>query len=292
MPVVKMGTGSASGTYYPLGNAIAELLTDTTKDYIVNAYTGSASVSNTKLLGEGVIDMALVQNNVAYWAQNGIGLFAGNKIDNINGIAVLYPEMIQVVVRKGAGIHSIEDLEGKNVNLGPDDSGNYFDAVKIIEAHEINLKQIKVHELSFSEAITGFRDGSIDAAFITSGIPTETVLKMGAVVDIEILSIDEKIINQLIERNPYYSLAVIPKETYKELKEDLVTITTSALWVCDSDMDEDLVYEMTKNFWEHQAKIETVHPVVTHLKVENSTVNMGITMHKGARRYYEEIGFE
>ena len=89
-----MGTGGTSGTYYPLGGAISQIITDHSggKVACVAQATG-ASVENLNLLNAGDIDLALVQNDTADYAKKGEMFFKGGTTYNFfhcvdDGVAI------------------------------------------------------------------------------------------------------------------------------------------------------------------------------------------------------------
>ncbi|MEM8631104.1 MAG: TAXI family TRAP transporter solute-binding subunit [Pseudomonadota bacterium] len=58
-----------------------------------------------------------------------------------------------------------------------------------------------------------------------------------------------------------------------------------------ADLDEDLVYQVTKTFWENFGQITSDAPWTAALDVAFSTSNpVRTTIHPGAARYYREVG--
>jgi len=288
---LKFATGSVGGVYYPLGGGISETLTDNIEDTLVNAYTGNASVSNSNLINQGEVDLALVQSNVASWAIEGVDMF-DEPLEELRGIASLYSEVIQVIVRKDAGIDSFNDLVGKNVSVGKIDSGNYFDAINLMDAHGIDLASMNAKYLSFGEAFDMMINKELDAVFITSGIPTSSVALMASKVDVKLLEIDENIMQELIESFPYYTLEIIPAETYPGSESDVFALSTRALWICNKDLDDDLVYEMLKVYYEELNILKSIHVSLDQESKETALKGMSIPIHPGALKYYKEIGLE
>jgi TRAP transporter TAXI family solute receptor len=119
---ISIATGGTSGTYYPIGGAIAAAVS---KNPAINATaeTGNAAVANTNLVAEGEIEVAFSQADVTAWAYNGELMFEGRPLKNIKTIAALYPETIQLVISKEAGIKTLADLKGKKIGLGAPGSG-------------------------------------------------------------------------------------------------------------------------------------------------------------------------
>ena len=115
---LNIATGGTAGTYYPLGGALAELLNNNIKGMNASAQSTGASVANVNMLKDGSVDLAFIQNDIAYYAVNGSEMFKDNKVAGLRGLAALYPETIQFVTTADKGIKSIADLKGKKVAVG------------------------------------------------------------------------------------------------------------------------------------------------------------------------------
>jgi len=282
---VSITTGGTGGTYYPVGGAIAQTLTDNIEGLTVNSQAGNASVANCNLISTGETESALVQNNVAFWAYEGIGAFEGDPITSLRGIASLYPEAIQIVALKESGITSVEDLVGKKVGVGEIGSGVHFDVGNILAAYGMSEDDLSADYLSFSEASQKLKDKQIDAAFVTAGYPTSSITDVNLAREIVIVPIDEAMIDKMIETSPFYAKTVIPAGTYTGLDKDVVTATTMAMWVVSADVDEDLVYNMTKTLWENRENIEAAHEKGKDVTLETALDGMGVPLHEGAEKY-------
>ncbi|MCS7098810.1 MAG: TAXI family TRAP transporter solute-binding subunit, partial [Sulfolobales archaeon] len=117
-------TGGTGGVYYPLGVKLSEMLNKYAGDVISSSVsTSGASVANMRALAAGDANLVFVQNDIAYYAYRGVYMFEGSRVGVVRGIAVLYPEVVQIVVRADSGIKSIYDLEGKRVAIGAAGSG-------------------------------------------------------------------------------------------------------------------------------------------------------------------------
>lgn len=287
---IDMTTGGTGGTYYPVGGAIAQILSDNIDGMTVNSLVGNASVANCDLIKEGNTDLALVQNNVAYWAYEGIGVFKENSVTNLRGIGSLYPEAVQIVVLRESDIESVEDLKGKKVSVGVIGSGVNFDVENILAVHDMTEKDFEALHLSFSEAAAKLKNNEIDAAFVTAGYPTSSILDVNLEREIDIVPIDQDKINAMMEALPFYSSAIIPADTYSGLDEDVVTVTTLAMLVVREGLDDSVVYDITKTLWEHRDELEDAHENGRDITIDSALNGMGIPLHPGAEKYYKETG--
>ena len=283
-------TGGTGGTYYPVGGALAEVLSNNVENLAATAQAGNASVANCNLILNHETESAFVQNNVAYWAYEGIGSFEGKKVENIRGVASLYPEAIQLVALKDSGINSVEDLKGKKVSVGEQGSGVDFDVQNILDAHGLTYGDMQIDYLSFSEAAQKIKDKQLDAAFVTAGYPTSSIIDISLAREINIVPIAEEKIDKMIETSPYYAKTVIPAGTYQGQDADIVTATTMAMWVVDEQVDEALVYDVTKALWENRDSLEAAHEKGKSVTIDTALDGMAIPLHPGAEKYYKEQG--
>ncbi|MFJ7509584.1 TAXI family TRAP transporter solute-binding subunit [Peribacillus simplex] len=280
-------TGGTGGTYYPLGGQIGKIISDNTKANIT-PQTSGASAENMETLRAGEAEIAFSQTDIAAYALEGKEMFDGKPIDNIQAISSLYPETVQIVATAKSGIKSIEDLKGKKVSVGAPGSGAYINAMQILEIHGLSEKDIKGQNLSFDESAEGIQAGNIDAAFITAGTPTGAVEALSVQNDIIILPIAEDKIQALVKKYPYYAPETIPSGTYK-IKSEVKTVAVKAMLVVTKDLDDDLVYEMTKAVYDNTDKI--THAKGKFITAKTALEGLGdMEVHPGAAKYFKEKG--
>lgn len=280
-------TGGTGGTYYPLGGQIGKIISDKTKANIT-PQTSGASAENMETLRVGEAEIAFSQTDIAAYALEGKEMFDGKPIDNIQAISSLYPETVQIVTTAKSGIKSVEDLKGKKVSVGAPGSGAYINAMQILEIHGLSEKDIKGQNLSFDESAEGIQAGNIDAAFITAGTPTGAVEALSVQNDIIILPIAEDKIQALVNKYPYYAEDTIPSGTYK-IKSEVKTVAVKAMLVVKKDLDEDLVYEMTKAVYDNTDQI--THAKGDFITAETALEGLGdMEVHPGAAKYFKEKG--
>lgn len=287
---INIGTGGTAGTYYPLGGAFAEIWNTNIKNVNVTAESTGASVANVNMLQKGDIDVAIIQNDVASYAENGIELFE-NKVENIRGMATLYSEPIQCITTDGT-VNSIADLRGKKVAIGAIGSGVYCNAVQILTEAGITEKDYKPQYLSFAEAATGLRDRQIDAAFIVAGVPTSAIVDLATQRDVKVVSIDKDLAEKLKTKYSYYTDYEIPAGTYSTQKDKADTLTVQSMLVVSSKLSEDMVYNMLKSMYENTDRIKAAHKVGEFIKEDTGLNGMSIVLHPGAEKYFSEKGIK
>nr|WP_256240379.1 TAXI family TRAP transporter solute-binding subunit [Bacillus sp. V3B] len=279
-------TGGTGGTYYPLGGAFANIVSGET-GIETNAETSGASVENMTTLKDGNAEIAFSQTDIAAYATEGKLMFEGAEIDNVQAIGTLYPETIQIVTTEKSGIKSVEDLKGKKVSVGAPGSGTNSNAEQILEMYGLTFDDLDKKDLSFDESTAGIQDGTIDAAFVTAGTPTGAVEGLAATEDIVIVPVEQEKIDALIEKYPYYVQDEVPEGTYG-LAEAVPTVAVQAMLVVRDDLSEDVVYDVTKAIFENLDKV--THAKAKLIKAENALNGVGIEVHPGAQKYFDEKG--
>lgn len=185
----------ASGPYNILGTTLADTYTS---EFDVNSRTQTtgASVENINLLSQGKIEMAFVIGDALSQALAGEVSFT-EPVDNISQVATLYPNVVQIITKEGSGIKTIEDLKGKRVAVGDQNSGVEVNARQLLEGHGITYDDIQVDYLGYAEAASGLSAGTIDAAFLTSGLPNASVLELSETLGIELVSVEASNVEEI-----------------------------------------------------------------------------------------------
>ncbi|AQQ53892.1 TAXI family TRAP transporter solute-binding subunit [Planococcus lenghuensis] len=283
---VSILTGGTTGTYYPLGGAMAAIIEEAT-GVNVTAESSQASAANVAALADGDAEMAFVQTDIAYYASEGLMMFEETgAVEDIAAMGVLYPETIQLVTTADSGITSFDDLEGKSISIGAPGSGTAANAEQLLEVHGLTLDDIEAQNLDFGESQESLQAGQIDAAFITSGTPTGAVESLNAVADVVIVPVEADMAEALIEQYPYYANDVVPAGTYG-LTEEVPTVSVMAMMVVSEELSADFVYEATKAIYENTDEI--THAKAALINAETALDGVGIDVHPGAQLYFDEV---
>ncbi|MGE4353125.1 MAG: TAXI family TRAP transporter solute-binding subunit [Oscillospiraceae bacterium] len=286
-----IATGGTGGSYYPYGGAMAQIISENLENVSATATSTGASAENCRNLNSGDADLAIVQNDVLDYAYNGTELMSeGGALTNLATIANLYPEVIQIVVTTESGINSIEDLKGKRISVGAAGSGVEVNARHILDAYGIAYEDFDVNYLGFSESSTGMQNRTLDGAFITAGIPNSSIMELSSMVDCKLLSIDADVMDKLIAEHPFYSNYTIAAGDYENIDGGAETAAVLATLACRADLDEDLVYNITKTLFEKQPELATAYAKGADLSLDTAVSGVSIPLHPGAEKYYKEVG--
>ncbi len=282
---LNIATGGTAGTYYPLGGALAELLNQNIQGMNASAQSTGASVANVNMLKDGSVDIAFIQNDIAYYAAEGKEMFKDNKVESLRGLAALYPETIQFVTTQDKGIKSIADLKGKKVAVGASGSGAEANARQILNAYGITYDDIDVQYLSFGEAASALKDGNVDAGVVVAGFPTAAIQDLAANKSAQIVNIDPQVVEKLKAEYPYYTAMTIPAGTYPGQDADVSTVAVKCVIVTTDKMSDDLGGQVVKAIYEHLDRMKAAHAVGKYITKDTALEGMSIKMNAGAEKY-------
>jgi TRAP transporter TAXI family solute receptor len=283
-----LATGSETGTYYSFGIALGQVMKDKIGQEFGVQSTG-ASKANIQLVADGDVDMAIVQNDVMDYAFNGTNTFAAEgALSGFSAVATLYAEVVQIVAKPG--ITSVADLKGKTVSVGDAGSGTEFNAAQIFEAYGMTFDDINKQSLGFTDSADKFKDGQLDAFFVTAGAPTTCITDLATSNDFVILSIGETEMQYLKDNYGYYTEYTLAAGTYDKQTEDATTVAVKATLIAADDLSEDVVYNVTKGIFENIEAIKATHAKGAELSADSGVQGVSIPFHAGAEKYFKEIG--
>lgn len=285
-----LATGGTSGTYYPFGGAIANIWNTKVANMNVTAQATGASAENLRLINKGEAEYAIVQNDVMDYAYNGTDLFEKEKLPNIMTIGTLYPEVVQIAASKDSGIKSIADFKGKRISVGDAGSGVEFNAKQILEGYGITFNDIKKNNLSFKESAEGLQNGTLDACFVTAGVPNSALQELAFTAGLVLIPVTGEEADKICEKYGYYTKTIIPGGTYKGTDEDTEALAIKATLAVNANLDEATVYDMTKALFSNLNELALAHAKGAEVSVEAAVTGVSVPFHPGAVKYYKEIG--
>ena len=162
---IRFGAAGVGGMYYPFANAFTELASkdETGINWKVKSTAGSAA--NLRLLSDNYIELGIAQADLIEDAYYGKGSFHSGKYRGYKAVASLYPEACQIVVRKDSNITSLDDLEGKNVSVGEEESGTERNATQILEMCGLPDNLVNTKNLDYTDAADQLAEKKIDAFY-------------------------------------------------------------------------------------------------------------------------------
>ena len=292
---VTIGTGGVTGVYYPAGGAICRLVNRGRKDHGIRCSVESTggSIYNLNAISQGELDLGVAQSDWHHNAYFGKGVFSSQgPNEKLRSVFSLHSDPFTVVARADAGIKTFDDLLGKRVNIGNPGSGMRATMEEVMKVKGWTRENFKlVSELKASEQSQALCDNKIDAMVFAAGHPNGSIQEVVSTCDTRLIPVEGPKIDALIKNNSYYAAAVIPGGMYQNNPNDIKTFGVKATFVSSADVDTDMVYQIVKAVFENFDSFKTLHFVFATLKKEDM-ISDGLTapLHKGAEKYYREIG--
>jgi uncharacterized protein len=300
----RIGTGGLSGVYHPVGKLIAQGITEPaeqgqiTRDkdegvpgIIGVAYTSMGSVANALAVAAGEIEAALIQADVAFLAVHGQGPFIDiAAARGLRAVASLYPEKLQIVTRRDAGIRSVVDFRGKRISIDEIGSGTLPIMRIVLDAHGLTeadfspvyLKPIFTTGKMITREIHGFS--------LMGGTPMEAVSHLSD-IDLRMVPIAPPTAVQIAAQHPFLVAGVIPANAYRGIPET-PTLQVHALLIVHETLDRELAYQLTRALWSTRTLdlLTEGHPVGHTIRLESALKGLSLPLHPGAEQFYREQG--
>ncbi len=288
---ISIGTGGTGGIYYPYGGGVAELWSKNVKGVKAVAEVTGASVENVKLAHKGETVIGEVMGDVAVAGYNGLSKFKGKK-HNILSMAIMYPNLLQVVALKKSGITNIEQVKGLNISTGSPGSGTNFMAEAVLNALDIPLDSFSDSRLSFTESANALRDGTIKVGVWSVGPGTSSILDLSTTHEINILPFTADQTQKILDSKSTYAGVELAGGIYRGVDKPISTIGVWNVMICQKSLDTDLVYSLVKVLFENNDFLKKIHPSAAYTTPENTVKYSSIPLHPGTIKYLKERGVE
>ena len=290
---VRMVSGPAGGSWYPLGAKMMQVMQSEIKGIATSNGPGGG-VGNIKDVSEGNAEIGWSYGHTAYNGYVGRGKF-DHPYKNIAFFATLYPGIVQIAVPKNSSIHSIKDFLGKNISPGKTGwTGTAF-AETVLKGYGMDFEKIRqaggtVHHVDYNDSVALMKDGHIDVFIAVTSMPQASYIDLNFKPGIRFIGIDQDVMKKVIADNPGTYATEIPKGTYEGMTADVPTLATATVMVVRKDLPEDLVYNMCKVFWKEHGTFAAVKKIWNDVKLANALKAAAIPVHPGAARCYKELG--
>lgn len=278
---LRLVTGPVGGGSLPLGEEIAAALGAGMPNIDIETVHSAGAVSNVRAIQRGDAQLALTFSDVAYLAFSGHLGSSDPRFDQVRGIAVLQVTPIALVVRPGLNVTGPQDLRGLTVGVGPEGSGTAVTASLILRAYGLDESELHIESIGFQEGVTKLLHGKLDAMFDNAIIRSEA-LKRAADGGARFVPIEGPASDRLRREYPFLRVTVIAPELYGTAVR---TIGVDGLLICRSDLDETLVYEITRQLF---ASLRSLGRGVLRFMDVKQAPATPVPLHPGAARYYRE----
>jgi|Deesub1362A_J573_1020465.scaffolds.fasta_scaffold00705_16 hypothetical protein len=292
-----IATATTGGTYYPMGVGMASLWTvRLVKKHglQVQAITSAGSGENVNMLRGKEVDLAILQGLFGKMAWNGIGIYKGKPYKDLRTITMLWPNVEHfVIVADKVKTGTVVDIKGLRFSIGRAGSGTERSGLTIMEGLGLSRNDVKAEYLGYFESAKAMKDKRIDGANLCAGPPVAAVTDIFATPGMKavILEFTDEQLKQINEKTAYPGFRyVIPAGTYPGQTKPVRSIAQPNFLAVRADIDDRLVYLMTKTLFENPDYLKNVHKMGAFITLENALSGLPAPLHPGAYRYYKEKG--
>jgi len=284
---VKLMTGPQGGSWYPLGGAIANI-------------ADKAGVKVQVLPGAGIANVKAVEGGKAdFGFGNSISTVDGvagrapfdTKTKNVCNVASLYPQYFQVVANADSGINSLGDLKGKPAAFQPKGNTAEFISQQALEVYGLKPADLaRVSYVSYTDAVSLMKDNNAQVFTLGTTVPASAIMDLASARDIKILAIPDDKFQAMRKLNPGYTKLVIPAGSYPKQTADVQTIGYATHVIARCDLDPDVVYKVLKGMVDNKGDLAAIAKAMSGITPKMMAEDIGVPLHKGAERFYKEVG--
>ena len=291
---LSIATGTTGAVYYPLGGAMANILSKKVPGWAVTAEATAGSVANMHMIRDGKAEMALTQCDTAYDAIKGLDKFVGKPVES-RTLCVVYPNLVHFVTMEGTGINKLSDIKGKRISTSAPVSGSEVMAQRAMEELGLKNSDIKRERLAPAESTNAMKDGKLDGYFFNGGPPVAAITDLAATQGIKIKLINTAELVPALNKKygPVFSASVIKAKAYPNQNEEVPVIAIWNILIVPAKMADEQAYTILKTLWENHADLLATHKATTDMVAENQkTANSSVPFHPGALKYFAEKGIK
>jgi hypothetical protein len=285
--------GPAGGTFQVVANAIQVFEpVKENEDYTVKAQSSAGSVENLRKVNKGRADFGVVYSGHVFLGREGRLKNDDKKYEDVMAVSYLYGAPAQLVVKKGSGIKSVKDLEGLKVGVGNAGSGAFANC-ELFFTHMGIWDKIERNAMGYNDAANAFGNNQLDAFWLFTAFPSGAVIMAAQTNDIDLVDLGaDAEASGFYDEYPYFSKLAVPAGTYKGVDDDTPSFQDSALWVANSKVPDEVVYDLLSKIYSDEglAHMKAQKSTFKEMAVDTGTNGIVTPMHPGAEKFWKEKG--
>jgi len=283
-------TGPQGGSWIPLGGALKGMWEKAVPGLQITQTPG-AGIANVRGVDEGKAHIGFGNSSTTVDGLAGRAPYP-RKVTKVCQLANLYPQYFHVVALADAKVNSFADLKGKA--LVTQTKGNTAELLTelALKLNGMNYQSLsKVSFQSYTDAVGMMKDGHMQVFTLGTTAPASAVMDLASARDIKLVPVDDRTLGELNKMNPgYYKRLVIKAGTYPKQDKDVPVIGYSTHVVVACDLPENTVYLMAKTMAANVDAMAAVVKPIEGITPKDMAVDLGIPLHKGAAKFYKEVG--
>jgi TRAP transporter TAXI family solute receptor len=283
-------TGPQGGSWIPLGGALKSLWEGAVPGLQIQQTPG-AGIANVRGIDEGKAQIGFANSATTVDGVEGRAPYP-KKTTKVCQVANLYPQYFQVVALKDAKVKSFADFKGKSLVTQPKGNTGEILTALVLQINGMNYQSLSKAQFqaAYTDAVSMMKDGHAQLFTLGTTAPASAVMDLASAREIELVPVDDKTMNELRKQNPGYQKGMLKAGTYPKQDKDVPVIAYTAHIVAACDLPEDTVYRMTKAMAANVDSMAAVVKPITGLTPKDMAADIGVPFHKGAVKFYKEVG--
>jgi TRAP transporter TAXI family solute receptor len=273
---VTIAAGPDEGEAYALATAIAEVAERHYPRLSVEVVETAGSGQNMRLLEEERVELATVQAD----ARMG---------PSARMIAILYPDVFQLIVREDSGIERVADLVGKRIALPPQGGGQFSTFWFMAEHYDLDPASLQAVPMTAASASWALIDGAVDATFRVRAAGNPAILALIEEVPTRLIPLGQAAAMQL--KRPALQPGTIPRGSYRGFpalpESDLPTVAVQRLLIARGSLDNDVAVKLTRVLFERRRELMNLTSLAGFITPPNLGGGTYIPVHPGAQQFYD-----
>lgn len=282
-------TGPQGGSWIPLGGALKGMWEKNIPGLQIQQTPG-AGISNVRGVDEGKAQIGIGNSSTTVDGLEGRPPYP-KKVTKVCQLANLYPQYFQVVALANANVNTLADLKGKSLTTQPKGNTGELLTELVLKMSGLTYQSLsKVNFNSYTESVGMMKDGHAQVFTLGTTAPASAVMDLASARDVKLIGVDDRILGELKKMNPGYNKLVLKAGTYPKQDKDVPVIGYSTHIVVACDLPENTVYQMAKTMAANVDAMAAVVKSIEGIKPKDMALDIGVPFHKGAARFYKEVG--
>ena len=291
--VLRMAASQPVHAIYPITAGLKAIIERELPGVVIDMTVTRGGVENARLMQVGEVEMANGNTLGAYSIHK--GQFAAEGAEPFPGLLGLMPSYtweIGTMVPVDSDVQTFRDLLGQRIAMGPIGSGAEATASQALSAMGLSDDDFaRVQRSAPAQAFGSLAAGSVDAVIWGTAHPAGAIVEQLATRGLRFVSFAEEDMAKVVDEYPYFHFGYLDPTLYDGIETEALWVGGGTHFWVNEEIDEELVYQITRVVWENRDELLDRHP--SQARLNEDLVRMQadlLPMHPGAERYFREIG--